>query len=100
MYARPFPASTGKWLISAEGGDFPRWNPKGRELFYRNGDKLMVVDVGTDRGQLTLGKHTVLFESAQHFVMADRPPTPPPVTQLNLIVNWGEELKRLVPTDN
>ena len=111
VYVRSFPDSTGKWLVSTEGGDFPRWNPKGRELFYRNGDKLMLVDVGTERGQLNFGKPRVLFESAfhpdfdvapdgEHFVMADRPPSRPAVTQLNLILNWGEELKRLVSTDN
>ena len=111
VYVRPFPASTGKWLVSTDGGDFPRWNPKGRELFYRNGDKLMLVDVGTQKGQLTLGSPRVLFETAldadfdvapdgEHFLMADRRPSPPTVTQLNLILNWAEELKRLVPTDN
>ena len=71
----------------------------------------MLVDVGAENGELTLGKPRVLFESAfdpdfdvapdgQRFVMADRRPRPPPVTQLNLILNWGEELKRLVPTEN
>ena len=111
VFVRPFPASTGKWLVSTEGGVWPRWNPKGRELFYRNGDELMAVDVGTEKGQLIFGKPRVLFETAldsdfdvapdgQHFVMVDRPPSPPPVTQLNLILNWGEELKRLVSSEN
>lgn len=43
VYVRPFPASTGKWLVSTQGGGWPRWNPNGRELFYRSG-----LEVHTD----------------------------------------------------
>jgi Tol biopolymer transport system component len=34
VWVRPFPAGDGKWQISNNGGDWPRWNPKGREIFY------------------------------------------------------------------
>jgi eukaryotic-like serine/threonine-protein kinase len=47
VYVRPYPGPSGKWQISTEGGTEPVWNPKGRELFYRNGNKMMVVDVAT-----------------------------------------------------
>jgi hypothetical protein len=33
--------------ISTEGGTGALWNRNGRELFYRNGDQLMVVDITT-----------------------------------------------------
>jgi hypothetical protein len=32
-----YPESGGKWQISVDGGQEPVWNPKGGELFYRNG---------------------------------------------------------------
>jgi eukaryotic-like serine/threonine-protein kinase len=37
IYVRPFPVAdgrSGKWLVSSNGGDQPRWRGDGRELFY------------------------------------------------------------------
>jgi Tol biopolymer transport system component/tRNA A-37 threonylcarbamoyl transferase component Bud32 len=47
VYVQPYPGPGGKWQISTEGGMEPVWNPNGRELFYRSGDKMMVVDIAT-----------------------------------------------------
>ena len=49
IYARPFSGPGGKWQISTEGGTEPVWARNGRELFYRNGDKMMAVDVNQSR---------------------------------------------------
>ncbi len=49
IYVRPFPnVEGGKWQISAEGGREPLWAHSGRELFYRSGDRMMVVAVQMD----------------------------------------------------
>src|SRR5262249_46436738 len=32
IYVQPFPDLGGKWQVSKDGGDFPRWS--GKELFY------------------------------------------------------------------
>ena len=40
-----YPPGDGKWQISTQGGAQPMWNPDGRELFYKNGNRLMVVPV-------------------------------------------------------
>jgi hypothetical protein len=32
---------------STEGSTEPAWNPNGRELFYRSGDKMMAVEIAT-----------------------------------------------------
>jgi serine/threonine-protein kinase len=61
IYVRPYPGPGGKWQISTDGGGEPVWNPKGRELFYRNGNKMMAVDV-TTQGTFSAGKPRVLFE--------------------------------------
>jgi serine/threonine-protein kinase len=45
VYVQPFPGPGPKIQISSEGGTDPIWSRDGRELFYRNGDKMMVVDV-------------------------------------------------------
>ena len=110
VYIRPFPSAEGKWQVSTAGGTYPVWNPDGKELFYRNGDKMMVVDVKTE-GELALGTPQMLFEKpslleeydvapdGQHFVMIEEGESQPAPTQLILVQNWGEELKRLVPTN-
>jgi eukaryotic-like serine/threonine-protein kinase len=114
IYVQPYPSSGGKWQISTEGGTEPVWNRNGRELFYRNGDKMMAVDI-TTQPSFTAAKPHMLFEG--HYV-------PPPGTtpnydvspdgqrflmikpneageaapsQINLVLNWFEELKQRVP---
>ena len=98
--------------MSTEGGQEPLWNPKGGELFYRNGSTIMAVDVETRSG-FSAGKPRMLFEGAylqggsfpfydvspdgQRFLMlkpVDSPTSAP--TQINVVLNWFEELKRVV----
>jgi serine/threonine protein kinase/Tol biopolymer transport system component len=115
IYVQPYPGPGGKWQISTEGGTEPAWNPNGRELFYRSGDKMMAVDIAT-RPSFTVGKPQMLFEGpymptpltnpnydvspdGQRFLMlkpsesAEAAPT-----QINVVLNWFEELKQKVPT--
>jgi Tol biopolymer transport system component len=61
VYVQPYPGPGGKWQISTEGGMEPTWNPNGRELFYRIGDKMMAVDITTEPN-FKAGKPKVLFE--------------------------------------
>jgi len=115
IYVQPYPRPGGKWQISTEGGTEPMWNPKGRELFYRSGDKMMAVDIATQPG-FAAGKPRMLFEgryqlspvqSADYDVSPDgrrflmlRPSeqTQAAPTQINVVLNWFEELKQKVPT--
>jgi len=112
---QPYPGPGGKWQISTEGGTEPVWNSNGRELFYRSGRKMMAVEIATKPG-FTAGKPRVLFEGeylptpgtfpnydvshdGQRFLMikpkdaGDAAPA-----QINVVLNWFEELKRLAPT--
>jgi Tol biopolymer transport system component len=114
IYVQPYPGPGGKWQISTEGGTEPVWNTNGRELFYRSGYKMMAVDIAA---QLSFGagKPKVLFEGpyqllgvanpnydvspdGQRFLMlkpsesAEAAPT-----QINVVLNWFEELKQKVP---
>ena len=111
IHMRPFPGPGRRWQVSTDGGTSPTWSASGDELFYRNGDKMMVVQVETEE-ELRLGNPRLLFErrsetnsydvlpDGQGFVMVDDSEAAPPPTQLILIQNWADELKRLVPTDN
>jgi serine/threonine-protein kinase len=115
IYVQPYPGPGGKWQISTEGGTEPAWNRNGRELFYRSGNKMMAVDVAT-QPTFAGGKPRVLFEGpyvpnpatfpnydvspdGQRFLMlkpVEQTETAP--TQINVVLNWFEELKQKVPT--
>ncbi len=61
VYVRPFPdVNGGRWQVSNNGGNSPLWSPDGRELFYRNGDATLAVDVETGPA-FTHGNPRVLF---------------------------------------
>ncbi len=92
------------------------WARSGKELFYRNGDKMMAVSLRTDP-TLEAKTPTVLFEGSysygrydltpqydvspddQQFVMVKESSDAGerPLTQIIVVQNWFEELKRLVP---
>ena len=113
VYVQAFPGGGGKWQISTDGGNGPRWNPNGRELFYIDDDnKLMSVEVNTSPS-FSAAKPRKLFEATfvnrefsdyepgpdgQHFIAlaANKKETVTP--QINLVLNWFEDLKRRVPT--
>ncbi len=113
VFVRSFPGMAGKRQVSTEGGRYPLWNANGRELFYRDDDKMMVVEI-TSNESLELGAPKVLFEKpfaysaaglnydvapdGRRFVMINESDAEPAPTQLVLVQNWAEELRRLVPT--
>jgi serine/threonine protein kinase/WD40 repeat protein len=114
IYVRPYPGPGGKWQISTEGGTEPIWNPKGHELFYRSGQKLMAVDY-TEQPEFSASKPKMLFEGpfvpsprsladydvspdGQRFLMlkdAERKPG-----QISVVLNWTAELKQKAPAGN
>ena len=109
VYARPFPnVDAGRWPVSTGGGMFPVWSPTGRELFYMNGTTMMVVPIETKGGRLAAGTPEVLFTGpfetgspqfdlspdGTYFVMVEADPDARP-TQIHLVTNWVDELKRI-----
>ena len=114
IYVQPYPGPGGKWQVSVEGGTEPMWSRNGRELFYRSGTKMMAVET-TMQPIFSAGTPRVLFEGqyltsvfpipgtaydvspdGQRFLMVKQGEQVP--TQINVVQNWIEELKRLVPT--
>jgi len=113
IYVRSYPGPGGKWQISSEGGSEPVWNPKGGELFYRAGNKMMAVDV-TVQPTFSAGKPRTLFEGpylptprsfpdydvspdGQRFLMLKPSEQTSSLTQIVVVQNWFEELKQKVP---
>jgi len=113
VYVQPYPGSGAKYQISTEGGTEPVWNPNGRELFYRNGNKMMAVNV-TTQPTFSAGKPTMLFEGyllstqrlpnydvsadGQRFLMLKANEQAQGRAQINAVLNWFEELKHRVPS--
>ena len=101
----------GRRTISTNGGAEPVWSRDGRELFYRQGDLMWVVEFDTSSGEP--GAPRMLFEGeyeadiwtnydispdGDKFLMILPDANAP--HELRVILNWFEELKRLVPTGN
>jgi serine/threonine-protein kinase len=110
IYVRGFPAG-GQWRVSSDGGTQPMWARNGSELFYRNGDKMMAVDVATTP-VFAAGTPKLLFEgryespavrsnydvtSDRRFVMVKADDQHPRTAYLTVVLNWAEELKRRIP---
>jgi Tol biopolymer transport system component len=117
VFVQPYPGPGGKWQVSTDGGNEPQWSHDGRELFYRNGDSMMAVDTATQAGfaagkprQLFSGRYLrtsaawvrpnydVSADSQRFLMLKPVEQERAPLTQINVVLNWSEELKRLVPT--
>jgi len=115
VYVRPFPGPGLRHPVSTDGGVMPLWAKDGKRLFYRRRDQVWAVDIHTDGGFST-GKPRLLYErpgygfgdptrtwdlsfDGRRFLMVkyeQRDPTP--VTEMVLVEDWFEELKRLSPS--
>ena len=62
VYVAPFPAPGGKWQVSSDGGSLAFWSQTGDQLYFRNGDALLVVDVTAQGDSLEIGSPRKLFE--------------------------------------
>ena len=113
IYLRSFRDPGPKWQVSTEGGIAPHWNPRGGELFYRVGGKMMAVDIGLNDAP-EMGQPRLLFEKpirssnaldydvmadGNRFIMIDDSEALPRPTELVFVRHFAEELKRLAPTE-
>lgn len=111
-YVQPVSGASAKWQISTEGGKAPHWSRGGREIVYQNGTKMMAVEVSTEpifkpgRPLLlfedrTFAAHSVDFwditPDGERFAII-KPGERQPLTRINVVLNWFEELQRKVPT--
>lgn len=106
VYVQAYPGPGGKYQISTEGGTEPVWNPNGRELFHRRGSKIMATLV-TTRPRFSVGETRVVFEEAASTTRRGESATYSAspdgqrllmqkygeATQINVVLNWFEELK-------
>ncbi len=117
-YVQPYPGPGERTQISTVIGGWPMWSRDGRAIYYMTSGvwAMMVVDVSYDSG-FSPGKPRRLFETrgrfnvhiaprshlfditpdGQEFVMSEG--AVPQGTELQVVLNWFDELNRLVPTD-
>ncbi len=113
IYAQAFPGPGEKWTLSTEGGKEPVWSRDGREIFYRDGDRMMVVPLQIEPA-FRPGTPRMLFEApfasnpggypnydvsldGTRFIMVETDATE--LNEIHVVLNWSEELKRLAPPD-
>jgi Tol biopolymer transport system component len=104
VYVQSFPGAGGKRLVSEGGGVNAIWSRDGRQLFYRRGDQVMMVEVEPGAA-LTLGKPVALFSGryrltgrdfdvspdGKSFVMM-RSNDPRTTTRLSVLLDWWRSL--------
>ena len=110
IWVQAYPDSGAPIRVSPNGGLDPVWGPEGRELFYLEDDKMMAVRVEPDP-EFRFQPPEVLFEGGYYLgarpsydvgpdgrflMIKDEEPGTVPI---NVVLNWFEELKRLVPTN-
>jgi hypothetical protein len=108
IYVSPFPGPGGKIAISTEGGTEPHWSRDGRELFYRQDDRMMAVAI-TPGSLLTASSPRMLFEGRYQvsdtnsggydvgpdgrFLMVQPTVAEQPATEFNIVLGWFDEVK-------
>ena len=125
VYIRPYPGPGRKVSISIDGGVVPRWSSSGDELFFRaplgeeggrprtTHRRVMAVSIEIDP-DVRVGQPRLLFDGANYIggVSYDVAPDGKRFVmvkagadaigegaEIRVVVNWFEELERLVPTN-
>jgi len=116
IYVQPFPGPGARHTISTAGGAEPVWSANGHELFYLNGDAMMVVDITTTPSfsagpprklfdaqynqfkRTTTGASTfAVSKDGQRFlrIQSLQPERNP--AEMQVVLNFFDELRRLAP---
>ncbi len=97
--------------VSLDGGTEPRWSRGGGDIFYREGQKMMVAEVRTEPA-LQISKPRALFEGlyevmdgpinydvtpdGRRFLMVKMQRSQAP-TELRVVTGWDRELRKALP---
>jgi serine/threonine-protein kinase len=113
IYVMPLVRQGERVTVSTDGGNEPVWSPNGRELFFRNANDMMAVDVSLTPA-FSAGKPRRLFTGAyerssslwpnydisndgQRFLMVKKLDSGDGPVQINVVLNWIDELNRQLP---
>ena len=110
IYVRRYPALDRQWQVSEGGGVQARWSRSNKEIYYRSGKRIVAVALDASAPEPMFGKPTALFADDYdfgagtsvanydvttdgRFLMIQRGPNG---GKLRVVVNWTEELKRII----
>jgi serine/threonine-protein kinase len=111
VYVRPFQGTGSRTQVSIDGGTAPVWSRNGHELFFAKADTLFTAPVTLGRtftsgpahrlfsGPYSFDEVTVNYDVApdgQRFLVPRNQIDSAP-RQLEIVLNWIEELKQKVP---
>jgi eukaryotic-like serine/threonine-protein kinase len=105
VYVQEFPPKGAKSQISTAGGEQPKWRADGGELFYREGSKVVSVEVKTNARKLEAGIPKPLVDvpgstdfdisaDGQKFLVVVRNEDPGPPQPFTVVTNWLAGIKR------
>jgi Tol biopolymer transport system component len=111
IYVRSAQDAGGKWQVSSSGGIGPIWARDGKELFFRDRDRIMVARV-TTRTMFSIESVSQIFQGpisqrqGPNFdvsldgrrLLVLMEAGSPGASHINVVLNWQEALKRRVPT--
>ncbi len=126
LFSRDSLGDGGIWMMNPNGGDLeqivagkatsPSWAPDGREVYYLQGDRMMAVGFTEAGSEFTFEAPELLFEASyvtsasgprnydvapdgRFLMLKGEDGAKPAAYRLHVVLNWFEELKRLVPTN-
>ena len=118
VFVQPFPLTGEMHQISTGGGHYPLWSPDGKQLFYATDDvggasQIISVDVQTQptfavlkttplpvKGILSnqgRGGFDITPDGKYFVVLLPQSADAGKAAQINITLNWFDELKRRVP---
>jgi Tol biopolymer transport system component len=118
VFVQPFPATGAKYQISKTFGIHPTWSPDGKELFYSSAPAQFVAVSVTTRPTFTFGNpasvprpfvnrgpgferdYDITLDGKRFLAVAAEQTASgaPAAPQIQVVLNWQEELKQRVPT--
>ena len=112
VYIRPLSGEGGKTLVSTAGGVSPVWAQSGDRIFYSSSNRIVSVGVSTtpnleleaaevffEANSYRLGEHTRDYDVAPEGDRLLMINTSNPLlrSEITVVLNWFQELNRLVP---
>jgi Tol biopolymer transport system component len=106
-YITPFPGGGAQYQVSTSGGERPVWRRDGKEIYYREGLRVMAVEVNTKASPVEFSSPKALFELAAgnlygryydvapdgRFLTSTFPLTTK-AQSFSLVVNWPAKLNK------
>ena len=101
VYITPFPTGGAQYQVSTSGGERPAWRHDGKEIYYREGLRMMAVEVNAKTSPVEFGSPKQMFELAAANLngryydvgpdgrfLANSSPSTTKTQSFSLVVNW------------